>query len=282
MINQILDGKALSQKIAQSLREIIAEAPKAPRLAIVQVGEREDSSAYIRMKNKFAENIGAEVLHIKLPEGVTMFELVDRINELNDDNAVQGIILQLPLPKHLNPLEAINTIKESKDVDGLTARNMQKLLSGDESGIAPATAKGIITLLKHYNIEIAGKKVLVVGRSYLVGKPIALLMLAQNATVTVVHSKSGDFTDLAQESDIIISATGKVGLINENHVKANQVIVDVGLTMVEGDEGKKQAKGDVDFEKVSKIVKAITPVPGGVGPMTVATLFENLVKTSII
>lgn len=279
---QILDGKTLNKKIAQRLREAIAEAPKAPRLAIVQVADRDDSASYIRMKKKFADDIGAEILHVKLPENVTMFELVEKISDLNDDTSVNGIILQLPLPKHLNANDAVNAIKVSKDVDGLTAVNMQKLLAGHTDGMLPATAKGIVSLLKENNISIAGKKVLVIGRSYLVGKPIALLMLGENATVTVVHSKSGDYSQVAKESDIIISAAGKPELITNQFTNPNQVIVDVGLTMITGADGEKHPVGDVDFANVSKVVKAISPVPGGVGPMTVATLFENLVKTSII
>ncbi|MDQ5950722.1 MAG: methylenetetrahydrofolate dehydrogenase / methenyltetrahydrofolate cyclohydrolase [Patescibacteria group bacterium] len=288
---QILDGKKLSEKIADRLKREISKFPKAPTLAIIQVGEKRESSSYIDRKKKFAEKIGAKVHHIILEEKITTEKLAEAVEVLNSDKNIHGIIVQLPLPKKIDRFKVIETISPLKDVDGLTSANAGLLYESAFGGndpknvsarMIPATAKGIISLLKESKIPLAGKKALVVGRSLLVGKPVALLLLKENATVTIAHSKTVDLPKLSKENDVVVVAVGKPKFFNKSFVKKGQVIVDVGTNSLTGPKlleevSKTKLVGDVDFDQVSKVVSAISPVPGGVGPMTVASLFENLV-----
>lgn len=290
---QILDGKAVNEKIAESLEKEISRLHSKIKLVIIQVGNLAESNSYISRKVKFGEKIGAIVEHQKFPNEITQSDLVAKIQNLNSDNSVQGIITQMPFPKHLDKDAIIEAIDPKKDVDGLTSTNLKHLWENNGEGYIPATTKGIITLLDHYKIPISGKNVVVVGRSFLVGKPTMLAFLNRDATVTVAHSKSESLPEITKSADILVSAVGQPNLITKNHVHKDQIVVDVGITAVEPETGSDPADtragsdpvgntrklvGDVNFEEVSKIVKAISPVPGGIGPMTVASLFQNLLE----
>lgn len=270
---KLLDGKIVRDKIAQELSSKLQQLIAKPRLVIIQVGDSPESNTYIEQKIKFGEKIGANVKHLKLPEDVTEKTLNFNITNFNSEKSINGIIVQLPIPQNLDKDKIIETIDPAKDVDGLHSVNLKKLMENDPTGFMPATTKGILSLLEHYQINPSGKHIVVLGRSTLVGKPTALAFLNLDATVTVCHSKTRDLPAITQSADILISAVGKPGLITKNHVRPGQVIVDVGTTVVNG-----KLKGDVDFDEVSKIVDWISPVPGGVGPMTVASLFQNLLQ----
>ena len=292
MTATILDGKNLSQIIVKKLRKEISSFIKKPSLAIVQVGNLPQSNSYINRKKNFGAEIGATVHHIILPEIISQKKLIECVDELNKRKDIDGIIVQLPIPKHLDKHEVLEAIDPKKDVDGLHSINSALLYesaSGGQDpknipkGLLPATAKGILTLLKHYKIPLVGKKALVIGKSLLVGKPVSMLLLKEDATITIAHSKTVDLDKLCRENEIIISAAGRAGLVGKKALKKGQVIVDVGTNAVAGPKTleelpKMKLVGDVDFEAAKKIVSAISPVPGGVGPMTVASLFENLVQ----
>ena len=272
----ILDGKSLSASIGKELKVQIKQFESVPHLAIIQVGDNSESNTYIKYKKSFGEKIGAKVTHLKFKEDITTEKLIKEIEDINTNKTIHGIIIQLPLPTHLDRNKIIDTINHNKDVDGLTSQNMTSLLRG-EAQITPATTRGIMTLLKHYKININGKRVVVVGRSNLVGKPTALTMLNAGATVTVCHRETLDLKQETTKADILIVAVGKPKLITRNYVSPNQIIIDVGVSTI--DTREKGISGDVDFDTVKDLVGAITPVPGGVGPMTVASLFQNLLDT---
>lgn len=272
---KILDGKKVSLAEEVKLTQRIKAISRPPELAILMVGERADSKTYVKQKIKMAERIGAKARLFTFPENVTEAELVEEIESLNSNDEIDGIILQLPLPAHLAPRIIIDHISPQKDVDGLTTLNQGKLLTSGAEAFMPATARGIITLLKNSGVSLLGKRVVVLGRSLLVGRPAALLAEREGATIIQCHSKTKKLPELTQLADILIVAVGKPKFINEKYVKKGQVVVDVGITVLEK-KGERKLVGDVDFEKVSNIVKMISPVPGGVGPMTVVSLFENL------
>lgn len=290
---KILDGKKLSEKIREKLRKEISRLKNKPVLAIVQVGDVSESSAYIERKKIFALKIGAKVHHIILPLNITEAKLLELISELNLDKNIHGIIVQLPIPKHLDRYSIMEAIDPKKDVDGLTSRNAgliyESAFGGADpknipKGLIPATAKGVITLLKENKIPLVGKKALVIGRSLLVGKPVAMLLLREHATVTIAHKKTKNLNKLCQENEIIIVAAGKPNLLRKKDFSPKHVIVDVGTNAIKGPKTleeipKRKLVGDVNFEEAKGIVKAISPVPGGVGPMTVASLFENLLES---
>lgn len=269
---KILDGKIVRDEIVDVLSREVKRLKTKPHLVIIQVGSRADSDSYIKQKKIFGERIGAEVTHLKFKENITEKKLLSVVLKCNIDKKVSGIIVQLPLPKHLNSFGVIEAISPEKDVDGLTSLNLKKLITNDERGFLPATPKGIISLLEYYKVSIHGKKIVVVGRSPWLGKPLALLLMSNGATVTVCHSGTKNLATETRKAEILIVATGKPKLIGKNHVSKGQVVVDVGINKV-GD----KLVGDVDFEAVKNVVRAITPVPGGVGPLTVASLFQNLV-----
>lgn len=282
MSTLILDGRATRDALIPGLMKRVKALSYVPTLAIIQVGDRPDSTAFIRAKKAFAKKIGIGEKHIQTTETVSQSELIDIIKECNADKGIHGIIVQLPLPIHLDRDAVIDAIEPKKDVDALTAWSVKRWLEGREDAIMPATARGIRTFLKMYKIDLFGKKVTVIGRSMLVGKPLITMCLNENATVTVCHSKTPDLAKETKWADVLIVAAGKQGLIQAKHVKRGQVIIDVGINSVTGEKLDDEIEGvrlvgDVDFEKVSKKVAAITPVPGGVGPMTVFSLFENLV-----
>lgn len=291
----ILDGKKLSSELASRLAEEISVLKKAgpngekgiqPKLVIIQVGDHPESNTYIKNKKLFGEKIGAVVEHVKFAEvegakKVSQQDVLAAISKHNADTTVHGIIVQLPLPTGFNESEIIEAIDPSKDVDGMTSKNVKVLYDGAKNsngalvGFVPATTKGIILLLEQYNINPVGKKVVVVGHSVLVGKPTALAMLNLGATVTICHSQTQNLAEETRRADILIVAVGKPGFIGRDYVKTGQVVIDIGITITEVD-GKKKIQGDIDFESAKEIVAAITPVPGGVGPMTIVSLFENL------
>lgn len=271
---KILDGKKLSGIFATDLEKKITRLSVKPKLVIIQVGDLEESNAFIRNKILFAKKIGVLVEHKKFDEKVTQAELLSQIKKYNSDKTVHGLLLQLPIPAHLDKNELIETIDYRKDVDGLTSKNIKLLFENKES-LVPAAAKGIMTLFDHYKIKLSGKKVTVVGQSALVGRPIALCLLNRKATVTVCHKQTKNLKEETKKADIVIVAAGHRRLINKNFVSKGQIIIDVGINVVPNKD-KKKIEGDSHFDEVQKIVKAITPVPGGVGPMTVLSLFENL------
>lgn len=268
----ILDGRKVRDARVPSLKAEIAGLFRKPRLAIIQVGKREDSTSFIRAKTTFANKIGVEVSHILLPEDTTEDMVINKIRECNEDETISGIIVQLPLPIAIDQDRVIESIDSHKDVDALTSRNVKMWLEGREDALWPATSRGIRELLLYYEIDLFGKHVVVVGRSMLVGKPLVALSLALNASVTVCHSRTTNLPEKTMAADVIFVAAGKPGLITQKHIKDGAVVIDVGINT----SADKKITGDVDFINVSKKAAAITPVPGGVGPMTVLGLFENL------
>lgn len=274
---QIIDGKRISQEIKDELKEEVA-ALKAHgiegSLAVVQVGEDPASSVYVRNKKKACEYIGLHSLSYELPEETTEKELLDLIASLNENDAVNGILVQLPVPKHIDADKVIRAISPEKDVDGFHPMNVGRLVIG-EKGFVSCTPAGIIQLLKRSGIEIGGKNCVIIGRSNIVGKPMALLMLQENATVTVAHSKTTDLKAVCKTADILIVAIGKKQFITADYIKEGAVVIDVGIHRGED----KKLFGDVCYEEVEPVASAITPVPGGVGPMTIAMLMSNCVES---
>jgi methylenetetrahydrofolate dehydrogenase (NADP+)/methenyltetrahydrofolate cyclohydrolase len=290
----ILDGRLVRAELKKALIKKVKDLPVLPTLAIIQVGDRPDSTAFIAAKKKFAADIGVKEIHVKLKATATQAEIIRAVTALDADPSVHGIIVQLPLPLAIDKDAVFAAISPKKDVDGLTAANVQRWLEGrgnegheskarssSQSVLWPATARGIRELLDFYHIPLAGKHVVVVGRSSLVGKPVAAMCLAENATVTVCHSQTANLAEHTRCADILIVAIGKPHFINASYVRKGQVVIDVGISKMDGTEqGKSIMAGDVDFEAVKNIVSAITPVPGGVGQMTVLALFENLFDAS--
>lgn len=277
----LLDGKLVRDSNIGTLRKRIKTLGFVPKLAIVQIGAFERSRAYVGAKQRFAATIGAEVELIGLPSNVFTEDAIAEVERLNEDVTVNGIIVQLPLPKGINQRKVIETIDPRKDVDGLTSRNLKALLENDQSGFVPATAKGVLSLLSYYGVEVESKRVVVVGRSLLAGKTIALACLNNNATVTVCHRFTRTLPEITRTAEILIVATGHPGLIGREHVSPGQIVVDVGISLSTGEQVAEEITlsklvGDVDFEAVRGVVSALSPVPGGVGPMTVLSLFENL------
>jgi len=282
----IMDGRKIRDALIPELIERVKALSFELKLAIIQVGDRPDSTSFIRAKRSFAKRIGVGERYIQVPAAISQAELLKIIRECNADRSIHGIIVQLPLPASLDRDAVIDAIDPKKDVDALTAANVKYWLEGKEGSIMPATARGIRTLLKEYGIGLDGKKVAVVGRSMLVGKPIAAMCLNEGATVTICHSKTADLAKETKDADVIIVAAGKPKLIGAGQVRKEQAIIDVGINTVVGEklddeiEGKKLV-GDVDFDSVEGMVSAITPVPGGVGPMTVISLFQNLIDLCV-
>ena len=267
----ILDGKKVRDFLAENIKKELNKIGQKPKLVILQVGNDERSSAYVKQKKIFGEKLGFEVEYVQFDKKVLEKELISRINKYNEDKNTNGIIIQLPLPKNLDTLKIIESVSSEKDVDGLNSKNLRLVLEGRSGGFIPATTKGVFSLLDFYKINIEGKKVVVVGRSLLVGRPTALMFLNRNATVTVCHTKTKNLKQEILRADIVVSAVGHPNLIKKSFVRSGQIIIDVGITKV-GD----ILVGDVDYRAVNRLVKAITPVPGGIGPMTVISLFENL------
>lgn len=273
----LIDGKKISQEIKDELKEKVAaykEQGRKAALAVIQVGEDPASSVYVRNKKNACAYIGIDSLSYELPESTTEEELLALIQELNQREDVNGILCQLPVPKHIDEDKIIKAIDPKKDVDGFHPQNVGALLIG-QKGYVSCTPAGIIQLLKRSGIEIEGKHCVVVGRSNIVGKPMAVLMLRENATVTIAHSRTKDLKDLCKQADILIAAIGKPKFFTAEYVKEGAVVIDVGIHRQEN----KKLCGDVDFDDVEPHVSAITPVPGGVGPMTIAMLMNNCVAS---
>ena len=267
----IINGKKIQEEKLELFSKQIQEINEKLKLAVIQVGNNESSNIYINNKRKLCDKVGILFEHIKY-DLVEEKELITKIEELNNDKTVTGILVQLPLPKEIDEKKVIDSINPQKDVDGLTTSNVGKLFSGDK-GIVPCTALGILNILKSLNINLEGANIVIVGRSRLVGLPLAGLLLRQNATVTICHSKTKDLKEKTKQADILIVATGKKGLITEDFVKENAVVIDVGINRVEG-----RIYGDCEFETIKDKCKAITPVPGGVGPLTVTMLINNVIE----
>lgn len=274
---QIIDGKAISAQIKDELKEKVArmkEEGKQVCLAVIQVGNDPASSVYVGNKKKACAYIGIESLSYELPEETTQEELLSLIAELNARKDVNGILVQLPLPGHIEEDAVIRAIDPKKDVDGFHPQSVGALCIG-EPGFVSCTPAGIIQLLRRSNIEIAGKECVVIGRSNIVGKPMVLLLLRENGTVTVAHSRTKDLKQVAKRADILVVAVGKPKMITREYVKEGAVVIDVGIHRNENN----KLCGDVDYEDVAPVCSAITPVPGGVGPMTIAMLMNNCVES---
>lgn len=283
MAAQIIDGKLISSQIKDELKEktaLLKEKGIEVTLAVILVGEDPASQVYVRNKKKACEYIGFRSLSYELPTDTTQDELLKLIDELNGRGDVDGILVQMPLPKHIDEKTVINAISPSKDVDGFHPMNVGALCIG-EKGFVSCTPAGVIQLLKRGcdgKIDIAGKECVIVGRSNIVGKPMSLLMLRENATVTIAHSRTKNLEEVCKRADILIAAVGKAGMITKDHVKEGAVVIDVGINRNE--DGK--LCGDVKFDEVSEIASAITPVPGGVGPMTIAMLMNNCYEAALM
>ncbi|MBD2682806.1 MULTISPECIES: bifunctional methylenetetrahydrofolate dehydrogenase/methenyltetrahydrofolate cyclohydrolase FolD [Nostoc] len=275
---KILDGKALAAKIQQQLSVAISELqPKVgrpPGLAVLMVGDNPASAAYVRNKEKACAKVGIASFGKHFPAQTTQGELEEVITALNHDERVDGILVQLPLPNHLDAVSLLHQIDPDKDADGLHPVNLGRLVRG-ETGLRSCTPAGVMRLLEEYEIPLQGKQAVVVGRSILVGKPMALMLLEADATVTIAHSRSHDLKTIAQNADILIAAVGRPGLISADMVKPGAVVVDVGMNRVTDASGNSRLVGDVDLESTAAVAGFITPVPGGVGPMTVALLLQN-------
>lgn len=272
---KLLNGKVVADQIKDNLKDVVSEMKaegKSLKLCVIQVGDDPASSVYVGNKQKACQYIGIESDVIKLEDTVDEKDVIDIICELNDDDSVNGILVQLPLPEHFDERRILTSISPEKDVDGFHPINVGNMHLGNETFI-PCTPLGILHILDYYDIDIAGKECVVVGRSNIVGKPMAMLLLKDNGTVTICHSKTKNLKEICKRADILVCAIGKPKFFNEEYVKNGAVVIDVGIHRM--DNGK--LCGDVDFDAVKDIVSAITPVPGGTGPVTVTTLMDNLV-----
>ena len=274
----IIDGKALAKKIRENLKiecDELKQKGIIPTLAVIMVGDNPASKVYVRNKSKACDEVGIEYKEYLLGEDTTQEELLSLIENLNNNKEINGILLQSPVPSHLNINEAFKTITYSKDVDGFTPSSVGKLCIGEDTFIS-CTPYGVIKMFEEYKINLTGKDVVILGRSNIVGKPLIQCCLQKNATVTVCHSKTKDLKEHTKRADIIIAAIGQSKFVTADMVKEGVVIIDVGINR--GEDGK--LTGDVDFEKVEKKASYITPVPGGVGPMTIAMLMNNVIKAA--
>ncbi len=283
---KILDGKTLAEKMYTKIKQQTETMTQKPCLAVILVGSDPASQVYVNNKKKSCEKAGIKSLSIEFPETISEEELLQKIHQLNTDNSVTGMIVQVPLPKHISEEKVLYAIDPKKDMDGFHPANLGEMyLSKEKEYLPPATPAGIITMLEENNIEIAGKEVVIVGRSNNVGKAVAVMLLNRNATITVCHSRTHDLSTHTKRADILIVAVGKPKFITEDMVKDGAVIVDVGIHRIPNPDTSSDKKfvlcGDVDFETVKNKVSAISPVPGGVGPMTVASLIQNTVNASL-
>lgn len=273
----IIDGKKISAEIKDEVREEVAalkEEGKEIALAVIQVGADPASSVYVRNKKRACEYTGIESVSYELPESTTQEELLDIIRKCNEDSKINGILVQLPLPDHMNEDEVLLAIDPKKDVDGFHPVSVGNMVIG-EDGFLPCTPAGVIQLLKRSGVEIEGKECVVLGRSNIVGKPMSILLLRENGTVTICHSRTKNLKEVCKRADILVVAIGKPKFIDDSYVKEGAVVIDVGIHRNENN----KLCGDVDFDKVEPKVSAITPVPGGVGPMTIAMLMKNCVES---
>jgi methylenetetrahydrofolate dehydrogenase (NADP+) / methenyltetrahydrofolate cyclohydrolase len=284
---ELIDGRAVAEKVYADLRQRIAALKGrglTPGLAVVLVGDDPASRSYVRAKDKMSRELGLHSVKLELPADTTPEELLGKVRELNKDPSVHGILVQSPPPKQIDEAAVVRALDPAKDVDGFHPANVAKLTMGDPSGFVPCTPLGVQRLLLHTGVEIAGAHVVVLGRSMIVGKPLALLLMQKgkggDATVTVVHSRTRDLPKVTSSADILISAIGQARFVKADFVKEGAVVIDVGVNRIEDPSAERGYRlvGDVDFQGVSEKVKAITPVPGGVGPMTIAMLMSNTVR----
>ncbi|MBA4600910.1 bifunctional methylenetetrahydrofolate dehydrogenase/methenyltetrahydrofolate cyclohydrolase FolD [Thermoactinomyces mirandus] len=278
MAYQLINGKQIAKEIRLELKHEVEQLKAEglqPGLAVILVGNNPASETYVRGKIRASEEIGIHSQLIRMNDTITQEDLLSKVRELNEDPNIHGILVQLPLPDHINPDKVIEVISPSKDVDGFTPINMGKLVIG-QRGLLPCTPYGIMQMLDRTGISLEGKHAVVVGRSNIVGKPMAILLQQANATVTLCHSRTVDLPHYTRQADLIIAAVGKLNLITKEHVKPGAVVIDVGMNR--NDAGK--LAGDVNFEEVAPLTSAITPVPGGVGPMTIAMLMKNTVSAA--
>ncbi len=275
----IIDGKSIAAALRETIAQDVAALKAAgthPALAVILVGDDPASQVYVGGKIKACEEVGITSYEHKMPADSSQQEIRHVIKNLNQNPSVHGILLQLPLPAHLNADELIQTIDPAKDVDGLTYLNQGKLVAGDETGMIPCTPQGALHLIKTVRQDLAGLNAVVIGRSLLFGKPMAQLLLAENCTVTIAHSKTRDLADVCRRADILVAAVGRARMVKGDWVKPGAIVIDVGINRL--DTGK--LSGDVDYEEAAKAAGAITPVPGGVGPMTIACLLRNTLKAA--
>lgn len=273
MASNILNGTEVQAFLAKKLSERISLYKQKPKLVIISLGDDERSGAYISRKLNFGEKIGVDVEHLSLPSSTPQSTLIGQINKYNLDRKTNGIILQMPLPENISK-EVFSEISPKKDVDGLHPLNLGKLVRGEKAFLS-ATARGVVELINNSGISLAGKRVAIIGRSSLVGKPLALTLINLDATVMVLHSKTPDISNITKQADIVCIAIGSPKFLTKEFIRKGQVIIDIGINVIEID-GQKKLVGDVDFENVMPLVSSITPVPGGVGPMTIYSLFANL------
>lgn len=274
---QIIDGKQISQQLREGMKQEVAELIEQgikPCLAVIIVGEDPASKVYVRNKERACKQLGMDSILLRLPEETSQQELLERVRTLNADPAVNGILVQLPLPKHLDEQEVLREISPEKDVDGFHALNAGRLLLGEQCTVA-CTPAGCLELIRSTGVNISGAEAVVVGRSNIVGKPMALLLLQQNATVTVCHSRTRNLGDITRRADILVAAVGKPRMITGDMIKPGAVVIDVGINRVDG-----KLVGDVDFESACEVAGWITPVPGGVGPMTITGLMRNTIDAT--
>ena len=286
---KLIDGRAIAEKVYVDLRREIAELKAksvTPGLAVILVGDNPASRAYVRSKDKMCRELGLHSVKLEMQASTTQAELVGRVEELNRDPSIHGILVQSPPPEHIDEAAIVRALDPRKDVDGFHPANVAKLVLEDPSGFVPCTPLGVQRLLLESDIDINGAHVVVLGRSMIVGKPLALLLMQKNkngnATVTVVHSRSCELAKITRSADIIIAAIGRAQFLKANHVREGVVVIDVGINRVEDPASERgyRLMGDVAFDEVSKKASAITPVPGGVGPMTIAMLMANTVKAA--
>jgi methylenetetrahydrofolate dehydrogenase (NADP+) / methenyltetrahydrofolate cyclohydrolase len=286
---KLIDGRAVAEKVYVDLRREIAELKAkdvTPGLAVILVGDNPSSRAYVRSKDKMCRELGLHSVKLELPESTTQTELLSRVQELNRDSSIHGILVQSPPPEQIDEAAIVRTLDPRKDVDGFHPENVAKLAIDDPSGFVPCTPLGVQRLLIEDKIDINGAHVVILGRSMIVGKPLALLLMQKNkngnATVTVVHSRSHDLAEITRSADIVVAAIGRPEFVKADYVREGAVVIDVGINRVEDAAGERGYRlvGDVAFDEVSKKANAITPVPGGVGPMTIAMLMANTVKAA--
>lgn len=293
-----IDGKAIAAQIRAEIKEKVATLPSAPGLAVILVGARRDSQTYVRMKKRACEEVGMASFGFDYPDTVTEKELLEKVEELNQDNKVHGILVQLPLPAHIDESNVIHSVSPAKDVDGLHPLNTASLCStGTHVGVEklnwkdlssvpfhiPCTPQGCIELLDRSGVELKGKNAAVIGRSNLVGLPVSMLLMHRDATVTIVHSKTVNTAEIVKNADVIVAAVGRAEMVKKDWIKEGAIVIDVGINSVDDPSSKKGYRlvGDVDYANVKEVAGKITPVPGGVGPMTIAMLLRNTVNSCV-
>lgn len=280
-----IDGKQvaaeLRESLAQEVKQLKEETGITPGLTVVLVGEDPASQVYVRNKVKQTQEVGMISNEFRMSAETSQDELLAKLDELNNDPAVHGILVQLPLPKHIDESLIIESIVPEKDVDGFHAMNSGRLMNGEDGALVPCTPQGCVILAKkHLGDDLSGKHAVVIGRSNIVGKPVAMLLLQESCTVTIAHSRTKDLPALCREADILVAAVGRPEMVKGDWVKPGATVIDVGINRIEGEGGKGKLVGDVDFAEAEKVAAAITPVPGGVGPMTIACLLKNTIEAA--